>query len=485
MDTNMTMEQMLEFLKERDSTLIDTLVTTLHAENKEEAASGMSKEELVELVKSVINSSKESNEEEDEKPEPVEEEKPEPVEEEKLESKELSNMDVNEIAAVGAMADIAANQECYDTDAVRKLQMEVIAEDEDRQTFAEKLATIQIQPNPIAPGDSSQDTYSLDNALGLTGNDHQDYGLEKAVSNEIKRKTKLPVGANAVAIPREHLTQLIQLNATTATNSVGTAIEDVPVGTTFRSDVPDPSNAMQYFNRLASGPGDPYIIKMNVPAPAAVAEPANAGYAVTGDPTTAKLEMTPHLLVGSYVVSGLANADVEGILPNVLKFALQKTKETQSVHALAGGATNEVTGIYGTTGIGSATVTAQAGWTVAEIAAAIDSTYGNPKDRVKLFCHPESRSYLRSLAQPPAVGSFMMDGRIDGAEVISTKALSVGDTKKFRGLVVSTNDVYYKEWDDAIFVSQRYENGNFFLVVEVFWDLFIVHPSSHYRIHQA
>ena len=469
---DITMEEVLELLKARDAALIEKL----SAENEEalpKTLGEMTAEEFTELANALLHPSVEEVEE-------LEEEPVEPAVEET--NKELSNMDVNEIAAVNAIADIAASQDCYDTDAVRKLQMEVISEDEDRKAFAEKLATIQIQPDPIAPGDSSQDSYSVKNALSLTVTDSADFGLEKAVSDEIKLKSNLAVGGrDTVAIPRSALTQLA---TSTAANSAGSAIDDLNVGV-IRSDIADPLDALQYFNKLASGPGDPFLVKWSVPAPAGVAEPADAGYAKTGDSTAAKVELTPHLVVGSYIITRLAEQNIGDALAQVLMFALQKMRETQNEHALSGAATNDVTGIYNTTSVGSTTVTAAAGYTVPIVRGAINGTFGFAKSDVKLFVHPDVRSHLQTLAQPAAVTSLMVNDHIDGVEVIQTKALSVADTKKFRGLVVPTKDVYYKEWDDAIFVTRRYESGVYKLDVEVFWDMVVGHTEAHYRIHQA
>ena len=47
------------------------------------------------------------------------------------------------------------------------------------------------------------------------------------------------------------------------------------------------------------------------------------------------------------------------------------------------------------------------------------------------------------------------------------------------------SQIYVKNWDGAVFVSRRYEDGNDYLLLEVFWDMQLVHPGLFYRFAQT
>ena len=285
---------------------------------------------------------------------------------------------------------------------------------------------------------------------------------EHSISDEILDKTNLGIsGMNTLAIPMEAFREW-KLNTTrkassgTDNTSASDGVVTLNVPPLIRKDVPDPLNILPLTTRVPSSPGDSQIIRLTVPKPTMVAEPGDTGYAKTGDAGADKVTLTPHILVEKLLVSRLINVNVPTLLTNILSIGIDRMNEVMNEQLMVGsGAGNEIQGLYGAPGIGSsANLTALSGLTPAIVGASLDASFQFANSTKRIIVHPDAETSWKNTARPLAVARFYENGQIDGAPVIQTKYLSASDTKKVRGLVGPPADVYVKQWDDAVFVSQ-------------------------------
>ena len=96
---------------------------------------------------------------------------------------------------------------------------------------------------------------------------------------------------------------------------------------------------------------------------------------------------------------------------------------------------------------------------------------------------------MRTLAQPAAVccvdGATTNENGSD--QVRDARVFSCGffpDTKTRRGVAGPYGRRPLKEWDDALYVSMRYEAGISWLLVERFWTFWVRHPALFYRFRE-
>ena len=143
------------------------------------------------------------------------------------------------------------------------------------------------------------------------------------------------------------------------------------------------------------------------------------------------------------------------------------------------GASNQVRGIYKYTGsTSSIEMTALSTVTAKILTDALDLSYQFPNEAKRIIVSPEVRTNLRTIARPTAVGAFFLNGAVDGAPVLNTRKMQTGAGEKlYRGVVGPMQDAYLKQWDDAVFVHTRYEEGNQIMVLETFWDMVLAHPE--------
>ena len=390
---------------------------------------------------------------------------------------------------LAAMADIAAGQEkVYDAQAVRSLQLEAVQMGMTIEDFGTKLKTLQLQPDPVAPNDSNEQAYDIGAALLSMAYGNQTMAkYEQDVSLGILSQSNLGVhGPGVLAIPRNVVEDLMQLNTQILGGGGGDAAParyNQP-GMYIRADVPDPLDILPLVTMLPSGPGDPRIIKITVPSPAGVAEPGDGGYGITGDASVAAISITPHLIVGKLAISRVTNVEAPQLLTNILTIALARLRELQNQHLLTGGAGVDIQGLYGYSGIGtSAALTTVAGVDVDVVEAAIKTSFAFPNGNRRIIIGTEMESAWKKLARPDSVDAFYVNRQVNGVPVLETNYITAGG-KAVRGLVGPFADIYVKQWDNAIFVSRRYEDGNDILVVEMFWDMMVGHPEQFYRFRQ-
>ena len=389
---------------------------------------------------------------------------------------------------ISEMARLAGEQACYDGDQVRQLQMEAVANLWTPSEYMDKLKTIQVQPAPIAPLDSGEQKWDLGRALlsVATGNFNL-ASYERTVSEEIMRKSNVTLPhPNRLAIPRG---ELAQLNTTTASGSGGPAIEEMRE-VFIRSDLPDPLDIVDMCYQIPSGPGDSYVVPVDVPATAMVAEPGDNGYAKTGDATATAVEIAPKIANNRQLITRLARVQTERLFQAILAITLQKTREIKNGQIVAGtGANDQATGVYNTANVGTVTITAAP--TVAQIRAALANGFELDDMNKAIIVSKTVDQSMRNYASPTAVARFYESnetgmGMVDMKfPVHPTKHLSVGGTKNFRGVVTPLGDIYFKHWDDAVFVDIDYRDGNYFLIVEEFFNFVLGHASAHYRFHEA
>ena len=398
---------------------------------------------------------------------------------------------VDHPAEIQNMVNIATQQSRYDKDAVLELQMDAVKNKMEVSEFSEKLESIAIHPKPFAPNASEKNSFDIGLALteAMRGR-VKESSYEHSVSDEILNKTEMPIHApNTLAIPWAVIEQNTKYGGTAGTDSAGSAVleELLPI---IRRDVPDPFRITDRVTRLPSTPGESNVVYIEVPTPTMVAEPGDSGYAKTGDSHTSKVPMTPKLQVDRVLISRLAGVTVPTLLSSILNIGLQKMDEQMNRLMLVGrGSTNnEVTGIYVNTDIDNASdeMTQLSSITAKVITDGMDISYQIANQDKLIVVAPEVRTYFRTLARPTAVGSFFVNGQVDGTPVDVTSYFKYDDsgTEKglYRGMIFPPRDLFLKQWDDAVFVHTRYEDGNQIMVLESFWDLLPTHPELYYRI---
>ena len=225
---------------------------------------------------------------------------------------------------------------------------------------------------------------------------------------------------------------------------------------------------------------------MNPPNPAMVAEPTSntGGYAYTGDSTTAEILIAPKIAAVKTAITRLSNSRAPYLLPLIVQYLVAKTRELQSGQIVAGDGTGQnVTGIYDTANVGSQTVTGAPQITAPFVLAGLDASFQYPASEKRIIMHPDGRAVVRGLAFPTAVAKFYMDDMVMGTPVLVTHHLD--NAKPGRTVIGPMREVYVKEWDNAVYVSRREEDGQDILTVELFWNMAIIHPSLFHRLHQA
>ncbi len=389
---------------------------------------------------------------------------------------------------INEMARLAGEQACYDGAQVVSLQMDALAELWSPTQYMEKLKSVQIQPTPTAPLDSGEQKWDLGRALLsiATGNFNL-ASYERTVSEEILRKSNVTLPhPNRLAIPRG---ELAQLNTTTASNSGGPAIEEMRE-VFIRSDLPDPLNIVDMCFQLPSSPGDSYVVPVDVPDTGMVAEPDDDGYAKTGDATATAVEITPRLAVNRQLITRLSRVQTERLFQAILSITLEKNRERKNGQLVSGsGAANQARGVYNTANIGTVTITAAP--TVAQIRTALANGFELDGMNKVIVVSKTVEQGMRNYASPTAVGKFYETGA-DGMGMVDmtfavhpTNHLSVGGTKHFRGIVSPLGDIYFKNWDDAVFVDIDYRDGNYYMITEDYYNFVLGHPAAHYRFHEA
>ena len=402
-------------------------------------------------------------------------------------------------ASINRMVEITATQpDRYDTAAVAVLQIEAVANRETPVEFAAKLRTIQIQPNPIAPGDASQRTYSLPNLL--TAMAQNDGGLarhELAISNEIKGRVIMqPSNPAAAAIPLHQVTgdamaraleeANTRVSIDTGTGAAGTAVPTV-MQPFLRSDVPDPLRIEGLLSTVPNTAGNSDLVKVTVPKPAMVGEPDDNGYAKTGDTSATVIALTPHIQLQRTLITRLAGVQLPQLLVFHFSTSMDRMYEVENEQLVMGtGTGHEVKGViaYGGTDAGDIAETAEltgvAGLTAAVVQDALDQSFMYPGDMMgkRIVVSPNARAAWQNTARPAAVGMLYENGRVSGVQVEETRYMTGSDGSKVaRGFVGPLADMYRKTWDDAIYVTQYYEAGNHYLELERFWDAVIAHAQ--------
>ena len=425
-----------------------------------------------------------------EPPEPVQGDAADPAEEPAEPTETPAETEAAENAAtIKRMADIAASQASFDEDTVRSLQIMATAKRMTADEYFEKLKSIQIQPNPAAALDTSEREFNIGNALvAMAHNEWSNAKYEQAVSNDILRKTNLGMMApGTLAIPKA----IIALNTTTGAASGAKAIEDRII-MMLRKDLPDPFNIMPFVTMLPSSAGEDRIAFIAAPNPAMVEEPGDTGYTKTGDATVTDIQIAPKIMVDKVLVSRLMNVQAPTFMSALFNILIAMMDETKTEQILMGagatGATDEeINGIYFNASIGSSTDLSNgvADVTAAIIRAAMRASFPVTDNSKSIIMSPSAEDRLPSLAEPAAVGRFYEGGQVENFTVRETEYMQLtAGTKPARGLVGPLSQIYVKDWDDAVFVSRRYEDGNDFMVLENFFNTIVPYPEVFHRLRQ-
>ena len=483
----MTLEEMEKLLTASNDQLLNGL-SAVQKENNEQLKSladmlvnppapepepvTLTAESIAAAVAAALHEAQDDDEEEEPEPEPEPAAEPEPVSE-----------DVENRAGISAMADIAVTQSSWDPDIVRSLQIASVVGKETPEQFYAKLKSLQIVATPTAPLDFNERPYNLGVALSEMAHGYvRESKYEHALSQNILSKTNLGImPPGTLAIPMDAIKQL---NTNTGAASGGDAIDENIV-MMVRSDVPDPLNILPLVTNLPSVPGDSRIVTITVPTPAMVPEPGDTGYVKTGDATADDVTFSPKLLVEKLQISRLQNVQAPAMLAAIMNIGLAKMDEqrnSQIVYNAAG--TNDITSLYNYTGVLTSTaLAAVANLTAAVVNTGVQASFAIDDGTKRILVSPEAETAFKGLAQPASVGRFYENGTVDGIPVLPTQYF--GSTKPARGIVGPMSQIYVKNWDGAVFVSRRYEDGNDYLLLEVFWDMQLVHPALFYRFAQT
>ena len=417
-------------------------------------------------------------------------------------------------AIIKNMTEIAVTQARFDKEKVLELYRNSVEEGWDKDQYKEKLESIAIHPSPFAPlSNDQQSGYDLGRALTDMMRGRSAGTPEQSISDEIMNKTELPIyNPNTLAIPWEIIKNNTKYSGTQGVDSAADAVQEelLPM---IRRDIPDPLNIIPLFTRLPSTPGDTYVVYIDVPDPGMVPEPGDVGYAKTGDSHTSKVPLTPKLQVDRVLITRLAGVTVPTLLTSILGVGLQKMTEQMSRLSLRGGGGDEVVGLLGrTTNQKSKEIAALTDVTSKIITDGLDRSFQfTPAEKV-IVVSPEIRTHLRTVARPSAVGTFFTGEGVDGTPVLHTDYMkymatsfpnedasgtAIADNANaqtkagavqhrvgggFRGLIFPPRDVYFKQWDDAVFVHTRYEDGNQIMVLETFWNFIPTHSELYYEI---
>jgi len=417
--------------------------------------------------------------------------------------------------AIGKMLTIAGQQAelgIYDSAGVATLALDhaqgKIASADD---FRAKLESIQINPKPIAPGisDAEETRYDLDRAIqGIADGDLSQCPIEEARSRHLLKNATVPHAQNAgsagLLIPLEVLRQhrvdvpestMLATRSTTGAATTQTAEHGVveELVEFYRGDIPDPANILPLMTRVPGTAGDPRFVKVTTPTPATVDEPgtidddgapgdlrASVGYAETGDTTTSEVDFAPLLLVCYTAMTRYTNVRVPGLSPVATSILLDKMDEVRNEQIIEAmmAATDTTRNLDDMTK--SAEITA-AMTTPEAIRAAVRQSfkYENvPGANRVIVARPQTVDEWLNIAEPAAVGKLIMEdgnGRMTagGVPIIKT-----GHGERRQGFCGPMALTRLKEWDDAAYVSGRYQAGNQYLLVEMFWNWTLL-PDPH------
>ena len=127
--------------------------------------------------------------------------------------------------------------------------------------------------------------------------------------------------------------------------------------------------------------------------------------------------------------------------------------------------------------------------TIVEAALSASVHYAGPAANRAIVTTETNVGVMRTLAQPTAVAPLMAQttnengtDQVRDARVFSTNFFP--DAKTRRGVAGPMADILLKEWDDALYVSMRYEAGISWLLVERFWTIWVRHPALFYRFRE-
>ena len=390
---------------------------------------------------------------------------------------------------INAMADTAAEQKAYDASAVRELEREAMRNSMSNEEFEEKLRTLAIQPNPVAPPNNSDDPYDFGNVLSYLTSGQADlarYEVEQSTErireSELARYGIRPI--NALAVPMEQIMRLSTQGLATAGATRGGAAVSEMLEMVYSADVEDPLDLMPYVTRLVGTSGEAKFVKWDVANPSSVAEPNDSEYAKTTDSVADETALKPTLLVGKYQLTRLLSVMDPDAPANIFRIGLDKMRRVQAAQQVYGGAANEVDGIYNLANVGSTTVTAAP--TAAEVRAALRASWKVANNRA-VISSPANVDSWRNLASPAAVARFLeMDGMmptVDGNMVLQTEHFT--SAKPYRGFAGPLSEIFVREWDGAVYVSRREQDGLQYIVLELFWNQFVRYPALFHRFHEA
>ena len=246
--------------------------------------------------------------------------------------------------------------------------------------------------DPFMLGKEVVGDYDLGAALsGWLAGDRSKSSREWAVSDHILNRTHthLPVPGE-IAIPLGAVAGLMKLNTQVLGTGNAAAARSEDRGMFIRSDVGDPFDVLDLLTPMPSGPGDARLIPVDVPAPAMVGEPGDAGYSKTGDATATETVLAPKLLVDELKFSRVSDVSAPELLGNSIAVAMQKFREVMNAQVAAGSGTgNEVLGAYSLTGVtSSANLTALSGLNRGLVDSALAAGFGFPNASKRLVFSP-------------------------------------------------------------------------------------------------
>ena len=276
----------------------------------------------------------------------------------------------------------------------------------------------------------------------------------------------IPMTLQSVAAMRDSLV------ATSAATSAGDAVDTV-VNEFYDSVDRDPLDLWNLITQVPGGAGEVKLTAVTLPTPTWQAEPtADTGYTKGTDASADENSLTPKLLISYVNVTRVMDVLQPQFWTEVAMIAENAMMEQVNRALLETASSDAPTGMYNFTGVGSS-ANLSAAPSAAVVGTALEasalSSYGN---RRMVMQHGVWQT-LRALARPAGVAPLVdpAGGRFGSIDSVPLEVSGLWtDAKLFRGITGPWENIVGRLWDGALYISQRYEAGVRWLLVEAFID---------------
>ena len=355
-----------------------------------------------------------------------------------------------------------------------------------------KLESIRIIPKPSAAGlggdggpsgaDYSQMLCSWWNGQTLRGDAWRE--AEDVMGQSKVRQMAAP---GAIPLTMQAISAIQNsLVATSAASSAGDAV-DTGVQVFYDSVDRDPLNLWDLVDQIPGGAGEVKLTEITMPTPTWLPEPtADAGYARGTDVSADENSLTPKLLISYVTITRVLDVLQPQFWSEIAMIAQAAMLEQINAGLIETANSDAPVGMYNFTGVGSSpnlTVAPTAAQVGSVLEASALSSYGN---RRLVLQHGAWQS-LRSQARPAGVAPLVdpAGGRFGSIDSVGLEVTGLWtDAKPFRGVAGPWQNIAARLWDSSFYLSERYEAGVRWLLVEAFVDWRPRHPELFSRLRQ-